>query len=340
VLDREALMTRDSDPQPALFALPSYRVGAAGALPEHEQLAAALPSNIRLGAMTWSYRGWIGSVYRGDGPQRPTEQELARFGLSAYAQHPLLSLAELDRTYYEPLRPAVYAHYGEQVPEDFGFLVKAHELCTVQRFPTHARYGDKRGQLNDSFLDPDYATRAVVEPAVEGLAGRLLAVLWQFSPESDHEPHAFAERLHDFLRRLPKTCQHAVELRNRSLLTPEYSAALADTGALHCYNAWTAMPSILDQARRTPPSARRPLVIRWLLRPRERYEQARQRYEPFDKLVSEDPTTRGQVADLVARAHAHGVPSFILVDNKAEGSAPASIALLVKAILERVAASR
>ncbi|MET0388494.1 MAG: DUF72 domain-containing protein [Polyangiales bacterium] len=326
----------DRPAQPALFDPGPRRIKPAEPRPEDLQLAAALPSQVRLGAMTWSYRGWIGRVYG----QECSEQDLARHGLSAYVQHPLLTLAELDRTYYEPLSAAVYRGYAEQVPAQFRFLVKAHELCTVQRFPLHPRYGQKRGQDNPLYLDAGYAARSVVEPAAEGLGDKLLAVLWQFSPQDARDPRGFAEQLHGFLRGLPTGCRHAVELRTRDLLGPDYAAAIADTGALHCYNAWTAMPSVLAQARSTPPSARRPLIVRWLLRPGEKYEDARQRYEPFDRLVAEDLDSRSEIATLVAKAYAHDVESFILVDNKAEGSAPESISRLGHAIATQLAVAR
>jgi len=325
-------MTRSSDVQHSLFELPAQRIAAVPARHELEQLRDALADRIRLGAMTWSYRGWVGSVYARDA----SEQALARYGLTAYAQHPLLSLAEIDRTYYEPLSADVFQQYADQVPEHFQFLVKAHELCTIQRFPRHARYGQQRGLVNELFLDVDYAIKRVIEPALAGLGGRLLTVLWQFSPQDASDPRGFAERLGEFLLRLPKTCRYAVELRNPELLTREYGAALHASGATHCHNAWTAMPSVLEQARATPVSARHPLLIRWLLRPGERFEQARTRYLPFDRIVAEDLQTRHDVVTLVTKAHAHGVPAYVLVDNKAEGSAPESIIRLSQAIRMRL----
>jgi uncharacterized protein YecE (DUF72 family) len=331
VVPNRAMSVRP-DTQQWLFDSPPHRVRPAPAQAEHVQLAARLPDNIRLGAMTWSYRGWIGSVYA-DGP---SERELARHGLTAYVQHPLLSLAEFDRTYYAPLSAEELRGYAEQVPDDFRFLVKAHELCTVKRFPMHARYGDKRGQDNPLFLDASYAQQAVIEPVVEGLGTRLLALLWQFPPQDVREPSAFAHALHDFLRRLPKGVCYAIELRNPELLTAEYAAALSDTGAIHCHNAWTAMPSVLAQARALPASARRPLLIRWLLRPNETFEQARARYLPFDRLVAEDIVTRQQITRLVGKAHSHAVPSYVLVDNKAEGCAPETIVRLAHAIAEHL----
>ena len=321
------------DAQPWLFEPAPQVVAAAPIRAEHRQLAAQLPDDVRIGAMTWSYRGWLGHVYARDA----SEQELARHGLTACAQHPLLRLAELDRTYYAPLSAAEFRAYAQQVPASFRFLVKAHELCTIKRFPMHPRYGSSRGLDNALFLDAQYARRAVIEPVLEGLGDRLLALLWQFSPQDAREPRAFAHALHAFLRSLPAGVSHAVELRNSELLTTEYGSALADTGAIHCHNAWTAMPSVIEQARALPASARRPLLMRWLLRPNERFEQARTRYLPFDRIVEEDVTTREQIAMLIARAHAHGVPSYVFVDNKAEGCAPESIVRLARSVVRRIA---
>lgn len=313
--------------QPSLFELSAPQIEPVPPTQAQLQLAAALPKQLHLGGMSWSYPGWTGVVY-----QRPaSEKQLAAYGLTAYARQPLLRAAEIDRSYYEPLPAEVFRAYAAQVPDDFRFLVKAHEDCTVQQFPLHARYGKKRGQTNPRYLDPEYAARAVVEP-LAGLDHKLFALLFQFSPEGAAEPEVFADRLHAFLRQLPVGPTYAVELRNSALLTPEYATALADAGAIHCHNAWTYMPSVLAQAKRLTPSTRRPLLIRWLLQAHVRYEEANARFEPFDRVRREDPHTRAEVAALAARALAHAVPTCVLVDNKAEGCAPLSITTLAEAI--------
>jgi uncharacterized protein YecE (DUF72 family) len=320
--------------QPSLFELPAQELPPQSPSAEHLALAAALPDQLVMGAMTWSYPGWAGVVYA-----RPhNEKQLAAYGLTAYARHPLLRAVEIDRSYYEPLSAEAFDHYASQVPDAFRFVVKAHEDCTVQRYPQHARYGQKRGLINPRFLDAEYATRAVVEP-LGRLGARLFAVLFQFSPLDMREsrgPREFADRLQRFFTRLPAGFTYAVELRNDELLTRDYAAALDDTGAIHCHNAWTFMPSVLEQAKRLPASTRRPLLIRWLLKQNDRYEQASARYAPFSRIVDEDPHTRMDVARLAAKALAHGVPACVLVDNKAEGCAPESIARLAQALVSRV----
>lgn len=321
--------------QPTLFSLPAVRLASAPPRPEHLRIAARLPSTIRLGAMTWSFPGWIGLVYAAG----TSEKQLAAHGLGAYAEHPLMRMVEIDRSYYEPLPREIYLDFARAVPDDFRFFVKVHEDCTVVRYPMHARYGKKRGLSNPRFLDPAYAVRAVVEPVVAGLGEKLGGLLLQFPPQDVGDRARFVARLHAFLAALPRGPTYAVELRNASLLGPDYAAALADAGAVHCHNAWTAMPPMLTQLRGIPPAARRPLVLRWLLRPNERFADARVRYAPFNRIVAPDPITRELIAMLAVRAHRHGVPTFILVDNKAEGCAPETIAELAQTITEKLAVS-
>jgi uncharacterized protein YecE (DUF72 family) len=312
-----------------LFELGPSAVAAAQPNPEHVALAQALPAGIYLGAMSWTYPGWIGSVYGAAVPAR----QLAEGGLSAYAKHPLLRAVEIDRSYYGPLSAELFQTFAAQVPEDFRFLVKAHAECTLQRFPEHTRYGARRGAANARFLDAAYASEAVIAPAQAGLREKLGGVLFQFSPQALGDPRAFAEQLRSFLQALPRGLRYAVELRSPQLLTRGYARALEQSGAVHCHNLWTAMPGLIEQARYLPAVTRRPLVIRWLLRPNDRYEDASARYQPFHRLADADLQARTAIAELAARAHRHGVPVFVFVDNKAEGCAPESIALLARAIV-------
>lgn len=317
--------------QGTLFELPREPVEAAPARPERTELAARLPAGVLLGTMSWTFPGWRGIVYA----DNARGERLAAEGLTAYAQHPLLGAVEIDRSYYDPLSSESFRALAQQVPERFRFLVKAHQVCTIQRFPQHARYGKKRGAANALFLDAPYATEAVIGPLREGLGTKLGALLFQFSPEEFGGPQTFAEHLQSFLAALPKGVTYAVELRNPALLTPAYAAALAQAGAVHCHNAWGEMPSVLEQARALPPLARRPLIVRWLFPPGDSYAAASERLAPFDRIVLEDPTRREAISRLVANASKQDVPAMVLVNNDAEGCAPESIYRLAHSIAER-----
>ncbi|HVE83991.1 MAG TPA: DUF72 domain-containing protein [Myxococcales bacterium] len=291
-------------------------------------LAEKLPPQLRMGGQSWVYPGWIGLVY---GSTTRPAQLLSR-GLTAYSKHPLMRAMEIDRTFYEPIPAATYAEYAAQVPEGFRFPAKAHQDCTVVVYPSHARFGARAGQRNPKLLDAAYAAEQVVAPFVEGLGAKAGPLLFQFSPMEVRSPEKFAEKLHGFLSRLPKGPVYAVELRNEELLTQAYGKALADAGAVHCHNVWGRMPDVLEQRKLLPPETRRVLVARWLAPPGVTHEGARKAYEPFNKLVEEDPYRRGHLATLAADAVREGAEAYVMVNNKAEGCAPESIRKLGEAI--------
>jgi uncharacterized protein YecE (DUF72 family) len=328
-------------------------VGAAGsgapvgaALPSAEvaELAARLPAGLHLGGSTWSFPGWAGLVY----DRTYSTARLGRDGLAAYARHPLLRAAGIDRTHYRPLPAADFSRYAAAVPPDFLFLIKAHETCTLERWPDHARYGAERGGPNPLFLDPAYAATEVVGPYAEGLGSKGAALLFQFAPQDLGPPRRFAERLHAFLTALPRGPRYAVELRNRELLTADYAAALAAAGACHCLTVHPRMPDVRVQAhltgaleggagedrRGSPGGTPGGLVVgRWLLGSGATYEAAARRFAPFNRLAAPDRGARCAWADLARQALAAGRRFLLTVNNNAEGCAPLGIVALVRELL-------
>jgi uncharacterized protein YecE (DUF72 family) len=314
-----------------LFELPPRVLEPAPLDPYHHALRERLPSALRLGTMSWSFVGWRGLIYA-----ESTEPKLlAEAGLTAYSRHPLFNSVEIDRSHYDPLPARYFSELAAQVPADFRFVVKAHEDCTLPEFPRRARYGKKQGAPNARYLDPSYASRAVVEQVTAGLGDKLGVLLFQLAPQDAGEPRAFADKLERFLSGLPRGVPYAVELRNRELLTPAYAHALESSGAVHAHNVWGSMPSVLAQARLIPPAARKPLVVRWLMRQGDDYQEAGRRFRPFSKLVEPDLPNRNDIVTLVAKALGHGVPAFVTVNNKAEGCSPESLFEIARAIAER-----
>jgi uncharacterized protein YecE (DUF72 family) len=325
--DQLALFAFEPEPEPGK----PKGVQAAAQPEEVAALGRELLRGIYLGGSTWSFPGWAGLVW--DRAYSPSQ--LAREGLAAYARHPLFRGVGIDRTHYAPVEAHELARYRDAVPEDFRFLVKAHEACTLARFPDHARYGASRGLENPLFLDSQYAADQVVAPFVDGLGAEAGALLFQFAPQSLGPAAAFAERLHAFLAALPAGPVYAVELRNRELVTADYGDALAAAGACHCHNVHPRMPDIRAQARLAG-SQRGPMtVVRWLLGAGLTYEEAGQRYAPFNRLAAPDPAARAAVAGLARAAHASGRPFLCTINNNAEGSAPLSAVELTREILAK-----
>jgi uncharacterized protein YecE (DUF72 family) len=325
-----------SDPQSDLFGLvasgeaaPRRRrahcaVAAQRVDPTLAALAARSPRTLRFGTSTWSFPGWAGIVY--DGVY--DETQLAREGLAAYARHPLLRAVGVDRSFYAPLDPRTLERMASAVPPDFRFLLKAHAALTT---PRSARRPAFLGDTPEAFLDADYATRVVIDPARRLLGERLGVVLFQFSPLGERVQRHRAqllERLSAFLRALPNGPVYACEWRDPFVLGADYHALLADAGAVHGLCAHPRMPPVdaqgVDPAS-DPPGAR-PLVIRWLLRRDRGYDEARSTYAPFDRLVEPDLDTRARIAALLRAATSRGREALLIVNNKAEGSAPLSIA--------------
>jgi uncharacterized protein YecE (DUF72 family) len=298
-----------------------------------EDAARALPRSVRLGTSSWTFPGWSGIVWAG----APSARDLVSDGLAAYAAHPLLRAAGVDRSFYGPVDAATFAGWARQVPADFRFLVKAHEACTTARWARHPRHGAQQGAENALFLDPLYAADRVVGPAAEGLGDRLGVILFQFPPQDPRSvggPQGFAERLHGFLSALPKGPAYAVEIRNPALLSPDYAFALGDAGAAHGYVLHPTMPDVGAQRRVVGPPRGR-LVERWMLGAGLHYEDARALYAPFDRLAAPDDAARDAVASLVADELGGATETIVVVNNKAEGSAPLSVSRLARAIAER-----
>src|SRR6185437_1754628 len=298
--------------------------------------APALPAEIRLGTSSWFFPGWRGLVYEGVHPQ----PALSRNGLAAYAEIPLLRTVSLDRTFYAPITTVEYARYAAQVPESFSFMVKAPALvCDAV-----IRDEDGRGKVpNPHFLDPAIATREFVVPCLEGLGGKAGPLVFQVSPLPRgvvEEAPLLVERLGAFFAALPQALGrrrpcYALELRNAELLTPRLMRMLRDVGVRYCVGLHDRMPEVERQELalkaldgETPGD----LVVRWNLHRGFLYQAAKQRYEPFDKLVDEDPETRRILARMAAQAFGAKRKVWITANNKAEGSAPLSLVKLAEEI--------
>ncbi|MCS6995410.1 MAG: DUF72 domain-containing protein [Casimicrobiaceae bacterium] len=302
-------------------------------------LGAALPEKLFFGTSSWSFPGWAGIVYA----SAASEAELARAGLSAYAAHPLMRAVGIDRTFYAPLSEAAYAAYARQVSRvrrDFQFLVKAPMAVTAPRLR------DETGRWTDNplFLDARFAVREFIEPASAGLGRHCGPLVFQFPPLGPRwvrDSLALFDRLTEFLLAVreasPAAAERclAVELRDPELLDSHYLAALCAGGAAPCLAIHARMPPLTEQLDLWRAVAAAPLIVRWSLHSGLAYEQARARYAPFDRLIDEDPESRHALAVAVDEALAHDRAAIIIVNNKAEGSAPLSIEALAALIAHR-----
>ncbi len=294
-------------------------------------VAATLPSEVAFGTSSWTFPGWAGLVY----PPGLSSTALSREGLRHYARHPLLTTVGVDRSYYAPIPIDDLRQYADQLPDSFRCCLKAPAAVTSRLAPT---FGGPRGAAapNADFLSVDRLIADLLEPLSIAFFTHTGPIVLEFPPgarDQAQPPAAFIEALDRFLGQLPRDFHYAVEIRDKALLTPAYRAVLARHDVAHTYNYWSAMPMPLAQAAVVPPEALPFAVVRLLLRPGTWYEQQRDHFKPFDRLVEPDEPMRDEVVALTARALAKGRRVYVLVNNKAEGSSP----LTVEALAARLA---
>lgn len=326
---------------------PAPRTGAAKVQPEPpaphlialgRELARRFGGRLHLGTSSWNFPGWTGLVWRRD--SQPSETELSRNGLAAYAAHPLLRTVSLDRTFYRAVDHATYARLARQVPDDFRFVVKAPAEITdaVLRDPqTGAPVA-----ANPHFLDPERTLDIAVHPLRTGLGSKLAALVFQVPPLS---PVWTANRL-DFEDRLaalwravvpalPPGAVAALELRDPDMVTNSLLDRLALSGVRYGVGLHDRMPSMSAQRAWLDRAGAGDLVCRWNLHQGLKYRQAKARWEPFDRLQAPDPDTRDALARAVVATLLEGYRAFVTINNKAEGSAPLSVVALAEAILRQ-----
>jgi hypothetical protein len=132
---------------------------------------------------------------------------------------------------------------------------------------------------------------------------------------------------------------YALELRNPELLTPRLMRMLARAEVRYCVGLHDRMPEIERQEaalRALDGEEPGPLVVRWNLHRGFLYQAAKQRYEPFDRLVDQDGETRRALARMAATAFRAGRKVWITANNKAEGSAPLSVLELAREIASQI----
>jgi uncharacterized protein YecE (DUF72 family) len=303
----------------------SASVGPAPVPRELLEIARRLPAGLRLGTSSWSFPGWRSIVYDRDA----SEAVLAREGLAAYAAHPLLRTVSVDRAFYRPLAREELRAYAADVPDDFRFVVKADRQVTS---PIEEA---SRSGPNPHFLDAGYVATALVRPMLDELGSKLGGLLFQFPPIAPNlvgGRDAFLDRLATFLAALPRSCLYAVELRTPAFLGERYAEILESTGAAHCYNVHPAAAPLTRQLAVVRPYQQPALVVRWMLGHGQQYGAAKDRYHPFDRLVDEDPVTREVVARAVLDASLAERETYVIANNKAEGSSPLTLFRLAERI--------
>lgn len=306
------------------------------------QAAERLPENILFGTSSWNYQGWRGMVYHGD---YRNDADLRKRALAEYARFPWFRTVGIDAAFYQPLAPEVLRHYAAMVPPDFRWASKVWEEISIPRYAHHPRYGSKAGSENPNFLNRELFVERVLRPYEEsGQAQHAGPFIFEFQNmplSAAGEREKFLARLDAFLDRLPSEFRYAVEIRNRDLLIPQYFRVLNAHGTAHCFNHWSFMPPLVEQMKCAAEAGglSADFSIARILTPLGmKYEDAVKSYAPYSEIKNPLPGMRQDVVRLVKRAVDRKIPVYVLVNNRAEGSAPLTINALGKTVVEILSA--
>lgn len=183
-----------------------------------------MSGTVRIGISGWTYKPWRGVFYP---PKLGQKAELQ------YAANTFSSI-EVNGTFYCLQRPSSFERWAAETPDDFVFAVKG------SRFVTHMRrLREIRVPLANFFAS-----------GILKLGTKLGPILWQFPPNFQFDPgllSGFFELLprdantaaelaagHDHRLKgradiepgVERTIRHAMEIRHRSFVVPEFVALL------------------------------------------------------------------------------------------------------------------
>jgi uncharacterized protein YecE (DUF72 family) len=296
------------------------------------RLANRIPPLVRLGASSWNYPGWRGIVYHREYEGKGAPARMLR----EYASFPLFRTVGVDSSYYAPPEESVLRSYAEHLPPGFPCVSKVWNQVTVHTF-SKAMDKARAGQSNPDFLNPDVFLEGIYEPYQRYFADHTGPLVFEFQniPRSGRmSPQRFADRLDEFFSALPREGQYAVEVRNEEFLTPMYFAVLREHGVAHVFSSWTRMPSIGDQLDLPGSLTGSFIVARALLRPGRTYNEAVDAFAPYDRILDPSPDLRADLVRLIQTAVNARIPAYLLVNNRAEGSAPLTIAEVARMLPE------
>ena len=294
-----------------------------------KRLRALAAENIRIGTSSWKYPGWLDQIYTRERYQTRGKLSQKRFDAECLAEYAeTFPIVCGDFSFYQFPSPEYWKKLFGSAPPGLQFVLKVPEEVTVEVFPKHARYGPRAGVVNESYLNADALAGLFLDP-LEPYRARIPALIFEFGARSA-SPGEFVAKLGQFLGALPVTFRYAVEVRNREYLQPRYFDCLRQHRVAHVLNAWTKMPALSEQMALTDAFPADFTMVRALLRQGRAYEDAVQKFAPYDQVRDENPEARDALRALIRRMREERRAAYIFVNNRLEGNAPETIRSVVE----------
>ena len=177
--------------------------------------------HIRVGVGGWTFEPWRDNFFPKGWPHA-RELEYASRRLSAI---------EVNGTYYSTMKPASFAKWHDETPEDFMFSLKASRFCTNRRVLAEA------GESIDRFIGS----------GLSELKAKLGPVVWQFAPTKRFDAADFGA----FLELLPREVgglplRHVMDVRHDSFRHPDYLRLARQHGVATVFTHSDDYPSFAD----------------------------------------------------------------------------------------------
>ncbi len=277
---------------------------------------------IYFGGSSWKYPGWQGLIYN---KKYPSKKSFQQNSLTEYSE--LFPTVCADFALYDFPDPDKMRFIHDQTTDDFKVSLKVTDRITIKHYPNIPRFGQLAGTENPDFLNAELFKDAFLKP-LEELKKKRGVVIFEFStfrPNSGIEYEQFVELMDDFLSKLPKDYEYAVEIRNSDFLQEDYLRMLQTHSVAHLLNNWTRMPPILQQLQIGGVLTAKFSVARALLKTGRKYEDAVQLFQPYTEIREENPELRMGVAEAVHRCIADGRTLYAYINNRAEGNSPKTI---------------
>lgn len=176
---------------------------------------------IRCGIGGWTFAPWEGTFYPADLPKKRQLE---------YASQRLRTI-EVNGTYYGSQKPATFAKWAEESPEDFVFAVKGNRFVTNRKVLAEA--GDSIAKFFSQGLDE--------------LGEKLGPIVWQFAPSKKFD----ADDFEAFVDLLPgelagRRLRHVLEVRHASFMNEDFVGLARKHGAAICYAHHHDYPEFAD----------------------------------------------------------------------------------------------
>ncbi len=261
-------------------------------------MAKAEKGTLRLGASSWTGKGWLGTFY-------PSGAKQADF-IAHYAER--YDTVEIDSTFYGIPRKSTVEGWRDRTPESFTFSAKIPQVVT------HEKFLEDVGEDIQTFL----ATMEILGPRL----GPLLFQFPYFAKKKNVELDDFLERLAPVLAMLPKDhFTFCVEVRNKTWLKPKLFDLLGEHGIplVLIDHPWMAPPQKLLETKGivTGPFS----YVRWL---GDRYA-IEKITKTFNESVIDQSERMAEWQPGIERMLDQGIDVYGYVNNHYSGYAPHDI---------------